>query len=63
MATTKSNYSLLHAERDVMKRRQYGDGDCCSTSVGCRNKISDETVLVESTHVHVCARAHTHVHT
>ena len=47
MATTKSNYSLLHAVRDVMKRKQYGDEDYCSTSIGCRNKASDETVLVE----------------
>lgn len=59
MATTKSNYSLLHAVRDVMKHKQYGDEDYCSTSIGCRNKASDQTVLVENTRVNV----HTHTHT
>lgn len=62
MATTKSNYSVLHAERDVMKHRQYGDGDCCSTSIGCRKKSTDETVLVGITRVHVCTHTDRYVY-
>lgn len=51
--STMSNYSLLHAEREVMKHSQWGDGDYCSTSIGCRNKPTDETVLVGITCMHV----------
>lgn len=62
MATTKSNYSVLHAERDVMKHRQYGDGDYCSTSIGCRKKSTDETVLVGITRVHVSTHTDRYVY-
>lgn len=58
-ATTKSNYSLLHKERDVMKRRQNGDGDYCSSSIGCRNKVPDKSAGGECKlpHTYLCTHS------